>query len=42
MTNVSRTVPALNDGLVVGARDPKGREESRLYLGSAIEVPGKA
>jgi nitrilase len=27
-------------GLVVGARDPAGREEFRLYLESAIEVPG--
>ncbi len=30
----------LNYGLVVGARDPKGREEFRLYLEAAIEVPG--
>jgi nitrilase len=30
----------LNYGLVVGARDPAGREEFRLYLDSAIEVPG--
>lgn len=30
----------LNYGLVVGARDPVGREEFRLYLESAIEVPG--
>ena len=30
----------LNYGLVVGARDPVGREEFRLYLASAIEVPG--
>jgi nitrilase len=30
----------LNYGLVVGARDPAGREEFRLYLESAIEVPG--
>jgi nitrilase len=27
-------------GLVVGARDPAGREEFRLYLEAAIEVPG--
>ena len=27
-------------GLVVGARDPVGREEFRLYLEAAIEVPG--
>ena len=27
-------------GLVVGARDPIGREEFRLYLDAAIEVPG--
>ncbi len=27
-------------GLVVGARDPAGREEFRLYLDAAIEVPG--
>ena len=31
----------LNYGLVVGARDPQGREEFRLYLDSAIEVPGR-
>ena len=31
----------LNYGLVVGARDPLGREEFRLYLDAAIEVPGK-
>ncbi len=30
----------LNYGLVVGARDPDGREEFRLYLDAAIEVPG--
>ena len=30
----------LNYGLVVGARDPVGREEFRLQLDSAIEVPG--
>ncbi|HVF65919.1 MAG TPA: nitrilase-related carbon-nitrogen hydrolase [Casimicrobiaceae bacterium] len=30
----------LNYGLVVGARDPMGREEFRIYLESAIEVPG--
>jgi nitrilase len=30
----------LNYGLVVGARDPAGREEFRLYLDAAIEVPG--
>ena len=30
----------LSYGLVVGARDPRGREEFRLYLESAIEVPG--
>jgi len=30
----------LNYGLVVGARDPAGREEFRLYFDSAIEVPG--
>lgn len=29
-----------NYGLVVGARDPAGREEFRLYLEAAIEVPG--
>jgi nitrilase len=29
-----------NYGLVVGARDPAGREEFRLYLDAAIEVPG--
>jgi len=27
-------------GLVVGARDPAGREEFRLYLEASIEVPG--
>jgi len=27
-------------GLVVGARDPVGREEFRLYLDAAIQVPG--
>jgi nitrilase len=30
----------LNYGLVVGARDPIGREEFRLYLDAAIAVPG--
>src|SRR5574338_613216 len=30
----------LNYGLVVGARDPVGREEFRLYLEAAIPVPG--
>jgi nitrilase len=30
----------LSYGLVVGARDPAGREEFRLYLDAAIEVPG--
>ena len=30
----------LNFGLAVGARDPVGREEFRLYLEAAIEVPG--
>jgi nitrilase len=30
----------LNYGLVVGARDPAGREEFRVYLESAIDVPG--
>jgi len=30
----------LNFGLVVGARDPAGREEFRLYLEAAIDVPG--
>jgi nitrilase len=30
----------LNYGLVVGARDPVGREEFRLYFDAAIEVPG--
>src|SRR5215475_7893715 len=30
----------LNYGLVVGARDPVGREEFRRYLDAAIEVPG--
>ena len=30
----------LNYGLVVGARDPVGREEFRIYLEAAIEVPG--
>ena len=29
----------VNYGLVVGARDPAGREEFRLYLEAAIEVP---
>ena len=32
----------VNYGLVVGARDPAGREEFRLYLDAAIEVPGPA
>ena len=31
----------LSYGLVVGARDPVGREEFRLYLDSAIDVPGR-
>jgi nitrilase len=30
----------VNYGLVVGARDPAGREEFRLYLEAAIAVPG--
>jgi nitrilase len=30
----------LSYGLVVGARDAAGREEFRIYLDSAIEVPG--
>ena len=30
----------LNYGLVVGARDPAGREEFRIYLDAAIAVPG--
>jgi len=30
----------LNYGLVVGARDPVGREEFRRYLDAAMEVPG--
>jgi nitrilase len=30
----------LSYGLVVGARDPVGREEFRLYLEAAIQVPG--
>jgi nitrilase len=30
----------LNYGLVMGARDPAGREEFRLYLDAAIDVPG--
>src|SRR5262245_318596 len=30
----------LNYGLVVGARDAAGREEFRLYLDAAIEIPG--
>lgn len=30
----------LDYGLVVGARDPAGREEFRIYLEAAIEVPG--
>jgi nitrilase len=31
----------LDFGLVVGARDPAGREEFRLYFDAAIEVPGQ-
>jgi nitrilase len=31
----------LNYGLVVGARDAAGREEFRLYLDAAIDVPGE-
>jgi len=31
----------MNYGLVVGARDPVGREEFRRYLDAAIEVPGE-
>jgi len=31
----------LNFGHVVGARDPAGREEFRLYLDAAIEVPSR-
>ena len=30
----------LGYGLVIGARDAAGREEFRLYLDAAIEVPG--
>ena len=30
----------VNYGLVVGARDPVGREEFRIYLEAAIDVPG--
>jgi nitrilase len=30
----------LSYGLVVGARDPVGRKEFRIYLDAAIEVPG--
>ena len=30
----------LNYGLVVGARDEAGREEFRMYLDAALEVPG--
>src|SRR3990172_12408570 len=30
----------LDYGLVVGARDPAGREEFRIYLDAAITVPG--
>ena len=30
----------LSYGLVVGARDPAGREEFRIYFDAAIEVPG--
>jgi nitrilase len=30
----------MNYGLVVGARDPVGREEFRMYLEAAIDVPG--
>src|SRR6185295_3768487 len=37
---VSGYPKGLNYGLVVGARDPAGREEFRIYLDSAIEVPG--
>jgi nitrilase len=31
----------MNYGLVVGARDPVGREEFRRYLDAAIDVPGE-
>ena len=31
----------MNYGLVVGARDPIGREEFRIYLDAAIDVPGR-
>lgn len=31
---------AMSYGLTVGERDPAGREEFRLYLDAAIEVPG--
>ncbi|MGH8286557.1 MAG: nitrilase-related carbon-nitrogen hydrolase [Steroidobacteraceae bacterium] len=37
---VSGYPKGLDFGLVVGARDPKGREEFRIYLEAAIEVPG--
>lgn len=30
----------MNYGLVVGARDPVGREEFRIYFDAAVEVPG--
>jgi len=30
----------MNYGLVVGARDAMGREEFRIYMDAAIEVPG--
>lgn len=30
----------MNYGLVIGARDPVGREEFRRYLNAAIDVPG--
>jgi nitrilase len=30
----------MNYGLSVGSRDPKGREEFRQYLDTAVEVPG--
>ena len=30
----------LGYGLVIGARDAAGREEFRIYLDAAIEVPG--
>ncbi len=31
----------MNYGLVVGARDPVGREEFRIYLDAALDVPGR-